>query len=409
MLSRFTPSTSALVGATALLFGSAGCKKAPPVQQQGPLPVNVIAAVEREVTEWDEFTGRIEAVESVEIRPRVSGYITEIHFKAGALVNKDDLLFVIDPRPYQADLDKATAEVERAAAQMKLAQIDFNRAEDLRKKNVTSPEEFDQKAASLQQAEATVRSAKAAKDSASLNLAFTRITSPIAGRVSNETVTVGNLVTAGGADQVLTRVVSVDPFYVYVDADENSVLKYLKLREEGTRKSAVDEQIPAFIELANETGFPHEGYIDFVDNRLDPSTGTQRARGVFKTWNSRLAPGFFVRMRIPGGGKYRAVLIDDKVISSQQGVKYLFVVKADNTIERRNLETGAIFAGKRIVKKGLKDGEKVVSTRLQIVQPGMPVLPVPEAEAAPPAAATPEAPTPAKPSEEAAPAAGAAK
>ncbi len=356
----------------------AGCKKQPAAQQQGPLPVNVQTAVEKEVTEWDEFTGRIEAVESVEIRPRVSGYITEIHFKAGALVEKGDLLFVIDPRPYQADLDRAAANVEQTQAQLKLAEIDFKRTQALRQKNVVSPEEFDQKAASLQQAQASVRSAQAAKDAAALNLDFTRITSPISGRVSNESVTVGNLVMAGATDTVLTTVVSVDPFYVYIDADENSVLKYLKLREEGTRKSAVDGQIPAFIEMANETGFPHEGYIDFVDNRLDPNTGTQRARGVFKTWNPRLAPGFFVRMRIPGAGRYRAVLIDDKVISSQQGVKYVFVVKPDNTVEHRNIETGPIFEGKRIVKKGLKDGEKLVSTRLQIVQPGMPVSPVPE-------------------------------
>jgi RND family efflux transporter MFP subunit len=371
-----------------------GCKKAPPAQQQGPLPVNVVIAVEKEVTEWDEFTGRIDAVESVEIRPRVSGYITEIHFKAGALVNKGDLLFVIDPRPYQADLDRATANLEQTQAQLKLAQIDFKRTEGLRQKNVVSPEEFDQKAASLQQAEASVRSAQAAKDSAALNLDFTRITSPISGRVSNESVTVGNLVMAGATDKVLTTVVSVDPFYVYVDADENSILKYLKLREEGKRKSAVDEQIPAYIELANETGFPHEGYIDFVDNKLDPTTGTQRARGVFKTWNARLAPGFFVRVRIPGAGRYQAVLIDDKVISSQQGVKYVFVVKADNTIEHRNVETGPLYEGKRIVKKGLKDGEKVVATRLQIVQPGMPVSPVPEKETPPPAAPKAEGETP---------------
>jgi RND family efflux transporter MFP subunit len=389
-----------------LLLALTGCRKGPPAQQQGPLPVNVITAVEKEVTEWDEFTGRIEAVESVDVRPRVSGYITEIHFKAGAVVHKGDLLFVIDPRPYQADLDRATANFEQAEAQVKLAQIDFKRTQALRQKNVVSPEEFDQKAASLQQAEASGRSAKAARDSAVLNLDFTRITSPITGRVSNERVTIGNLVTAGSTDTVLTTVVSVDPFYVYIDADENSLLKYLKLREEGKRKSAVDGQIPAFIELANETGFPHEGYIDFVDNRLDPNTGTQRARGVFKTWNERLAPGFFVRMRIPGGGKYRAVLIDDKVISSQQGVKYVFVVKADNTIEHRNIETGAIFDGKRIVKKGLKDGEKVVSTRLQIVQPGMPVSPIPEKEV-PPAAE--KASEEARPAADEAPKAEAAK
>lgn len=377
---------AALCSLASVFLGVAGCKKKPAQQPQGPLPVNVITAVEKEVTEWDEFTGRIEAVESVEIRPRVSGYITEIHFKAGAVVQKGDLLFVIDPRPYQADLDRALANVEQAQAQMKLAEIDFKRTEELRKKSVVSPEEFDQKAAMLQQTEASVRSAQAAKDAAALSLEFTRITSPITGRVSNESVTVGNLVMAGATDKVLTTVVSIDPFYVYVDADENSLLKYLKLREEGKRKSAVDGPIPAFIELSNETGFPHEGYIDFVDNRLDPNTGTQRARGVFKSWNERLAPGFFVRMRIPGAGKYQAVLIDDKVISSQQSVKYVFVVKADNTVEHRNIETGPIFEGKRIVKKGLKDGEKVVSTRLQIVQPGMPVSPIPEKEIAPPAA-----------------------
>jgi len=356
-----------------------GCKKAPPSQQQGPLPVNVVIAVEKEVTEWDEFTGRIEAVESVDIHARVSGYIQSVNFKAGALVEKGDLLFVIDPRPYQADLDRAQAEVERADAQLKLAQIDYTRAQDLRKKNTISAEEFDQKAAGLRQAEATTRSAKAAKDAAALNLEFTQVRSPIAGRVSNERVTAGNLVIAGGSsDSVLTTVVSVDPIYVYVDADENSVLKYMKLRDEGKRTSARDERIPAYIQLANETGFPHEGYVDFVDNRLDPNTGTQRARAVFKNWDTLVAPGFFVRMRVLGAEKYRAILIDDKVISSQQGVKYVFVVKPDKTVERRNIETGSLFEGLRIVKTGLKDREQVISTRLQIVQPGMPVQPVAE-------------------------------
>lgn len=387
---------AALQAFLVFVLALSGCKKTQEQQQQqGPLPVNVATAIEKEVVEWDEFTGRIEAVESVDVRPRVSGYITEINFKAGAMVNKGDLLFVIDPRPYQADLDRATANFEQAEAQVKLARLDFKRTESLRQKNVISPEEFDQKAASLQQAEASGRSAKAALAAAALNLEFTRITSPISGRVSNERVTVGNLVTAGATDTVLTTVVSVDPFHVYIDADENSLLKYLKLREEGTRKSAVDGQIPAFIELANETGFPHEGYIDFVDNRLDPNTGTQRARGVFKSWNERLAPGFFVRMRIPGAGKYQAVLIDDKVISSQQGVKYVFVVKPDNTVEHRNIETAAIFEGKRIVKKGLKGGEKVVSTRLQMVQPGMPVQPVEESPAAAPGEVQANAATPA--------------
>jgi membrane fusion protein, multidrug efflux system len=366
-----------------------GCKRsAPQAQAQGPFPVNVITAVEKDVTEWDEYTGRIEAVESVDIRPRVSGYITEIPFKAGSLVKKDELLFVIDRRPYQADLDQAKAEVERAEAQLKLAQIEVDRAKELRSKNTISASEFDQKAASFQVASAALRAAQAAKAAAALNLEFTEIRSPIDGRVSNERVTVGNLVQPGAADSsILTTVVSTDPLYVYMDADENSVLKYIRLSQEGKRHSAREQKMAVYAQLANETGFPHEGVIEFVDNRLDPNTGTLRARGVFKSWSDLLAPGFFVRTRVLGAETYRATLIDDKVISSQQGVKYVFVVKPDNTIERRNIETGPLFEGKRIVKAGLKDGERVVSTRLQILQPGMPVQPVPEQKPSAPAVA----------------------
>ena len=335
--------------------------------------MNVVTAVEKEVQDWDEFTGRMEAVESVEIRPRVSGYITEIKFKAGAEVKKGDLLFVIDPRPYQADFDRAAAQFEQAEAQLKLAEIDLSRAKELRSTKVIAPQEFDQKAATAQQASAAARAADAAKQAANLNLEFTQIRSPIDGRVSDERVTLGNLVQPGaGPESVLTTVVSIDPIYVKIDSDENIVLKYVK------RKTRRDSNLPAFVELENETGFPHEGHIDFVDNRLDPNTGTLRVRIVLKTWEPLLSPGFFVRARIAGEPPYRAVLIDDKVISSQQGVKYVFVVKPDNTIERRNLQTGTIFEGKRIVKEGLKEGERVVSTRLQLVQPGMVVKPVPE-------------------------------
>jgi RND family efflux transporter MFP subunit len=363
----------------ALVSGATGCRPTTPATTpQGPLPVNVVTAIEKEVVEWDEFTGRTEAVESVEVRPRVTGYLTKVHFEEGKEVKKGDPLFTIDPRPYQADFERTTAEVERNEAQMKLAEIDFKRAQELRAKNISSAEEFDQKSAAFRQTEAAVRAAKAAKDAAALNLEFTEIKSPIDGRVSNARVTVGNLVQSGaGADNVLTTVVSIDPIYVYIDADENSILKYLKLRDEGRRKSAREATIPAFIQLANETGFPHEGVIDFVDNRLDASTGTLRARAVFKSWNEFITPGFFVRMRIPGGDKSNAVLIPDSVISSQQGVKYVYVVKADKTIERRNLETGTIAEGMRIVRAGLKAGEQVVATRLQMLQPGMPVQPVP--------------------------------
>src|SRR4051812_28251730 len=389
------------VGILSVLLTAAGCKKesAPP---QGPLPVNVVTVIEKEVNEWDEFTGRLEAVESVEIRPRVSGYITEVHIEAGAVIKKGDLLYVIDPRPYQADFDRAAAEFERMHAQLKLAQIELDRAKELRTKNTIAASELDQKAATYQGASAAAASAEAAKNSAALNLEFTQIKSPIDGRVSDARITLGNLVQPGaGQESVLTTVVSIDPIYVKVDADENAVLKYVKLSDEGKRVSARTDKIPAFVELGNETDFPHEGFIDFVDNRLDPGTGTVRARVVLKNWNPALiTPGFFARVRIAGATPYRAALVDDKAISSQQGLKFAFVIKTNNTIERRNLETGTMFEGKRIVKNGLKDGEKVVSTRLQLIQPGMPVKPIPEEPPAQPSGATPsEKPATATPSE----------
>jgi multidrug efflux system membrane fusion protein len=372
------------VGILSIFLTAGGCKKKA-APEQVALPVNVVTVVEKEVNEWDEFTGRLDPVESVEVRPRVSGYITEIHFEAGAIVKKGDLLYVIDPRPYQADFDRAAAEVDRMDAQLKLAQIELNRAKELRDKNTISASEFDQKAASFQGSAAAKSSAEAAKNSAALNLEFTQIKSPIDGRVSDQRITVGNLVQPGaGAESVLTTVVSIDPIYAKVDADENAILKYVKLAEQGKRVSARTAKIPAWVELGNETDFPHEGYIDFVDNRLDPSTGTVRARMVLKNWSpSLITPGFFVRVRVAGATPYRAALVADRVISSQQGLKYAFVVKPDNTIERRNLETGGLFEGKRIVKNGLKDGEKVVSTRLQLLQAGMKVQPIPEEAPAP--------------------------
>src|SRR5438034_10822200 len=265
-------------------------------------------------------------------------------------------------------------------AQEKLAQIEFDRAKELRAKNTISASEFDQKAATYQGASAATAAAEAAKNAAALNLEFTQVKSPIDGRVSDARITLGNLVQLGaGPENVLTTVVSVDPIYAKVDADENAVLKYVKLSEAGKRVSARTAKIPGWVELGNETDFPHEGYVDFVDNRLDPGTGTIRARIVLKNWNPNfITPGFFVRVRVAGATPYRAALVADRVISSQQRLKYAFVVKPDNTVERRNLETGGLFEGKRIVKSGLKDGEKVVATRLQLLQAGMLVQPVEE-------------------------------
>ncbi len=276
-----------------------GCRKKPAAAPAGPLPVNVVVAVEKEVVEWDTFTGRMEAAESVDIRPRVTGYIQELKFTPGTntLVKKNDLLFIIDPRPYQAEMDRAAGELERAEAGLQLGELDFKRANELRAKNTISSSEFDQKLAAQKQAQAAVGVAKAAYAAAKLNLEFTEIRSPIDGRISDERVKVGNLVQPGaGPESILTTVVSVDPIHVYVDIDENRVLKYIRLDEEGKRQTGRRVSIPAYVALGNETDFPHAGVVDFIDNRLDPNTGTLRARGVFKSWNPFLTPGLFVRM-----------------------------------------------------------------------------------------------------------------
>src|SRR5437762_7872799 len=235
------------VGLLLVFLTGSGCKKAS-VTPQPPLPVNVVTAIEKEVNEWDEFTGRLEAVEFVEIRPRVSGYITDIRFNAGAIVKKGDLLYVIDPRPYQADFDRASAELERTQAELKLAQIELDRAKELRGKNTISASEFDQKAATYKGSFAAARSAEAAKNAAALNLEFTQIKSPIDGRVSDARITLGNLVQPGaGPENVLTTVISVDPIYAKVDADENAILKYVKLSEQVKRVSARTAKIRGWI------------------------------------------------------------------------------------------------------------------------------------------------------------------
>ena len=374
-MKRITPFAFCLVFG----IGLVGCHRKPTAAAEGPLPVNVVVAIEKEVVEWDVFTGRMEAPESVEIRPRVTGYIQEIKFTPGTntLVKKNDLLFLIDPRPYQAELDRAAAELERSKAALVFAEVDFKRASELRTKNTISSSEYDQKLASQRQAQAAVGVAKAALDAAKLNLEFTEIRSPIDGRISDERVKVGNLVQPGsGPESILTTVVSVDPIQVYVDVDENHILKYIKLDEEGKRQTGRRAPIPAYMALGNETNFPHEGVIDFIDNRLDPNTGTLRVRGVFKSWNPFLTPGFFVRIRVSGGPSGNAILIDDKVISSDQGQKYVFVVKPDGTVERRNVTLGPVAEGGRVVHDGLKGGEKVVASRLMMLQPGMKVQPI---------------------------------
>ena len=367
--------TNSLLTLLALLIGSlfTGCgKRAQPTPP--PPVVSVVQPVQREVVEWDEYIGRLESPATVEIRARVSGYLDKVHFKEGKEVKKGDLLFTIDPRPYQADYDRAFAEQERAESQADLAKSDADRAKNLIATKAISAEDFDTKTKTYTAALAAVRSAKAAMDSAKLNLEFTQIHAPIDGRISRAVVTEGNLISSGVAGSgatLLTTIVSLDPLYLYGDADERSILKYLQLRREGKRVSARDEEIPAEMELADETGFPHKGHMDFVDNRIDPTTGTMRARGVFSNADHGLSPGFFARIRIPGSGKYPALLIPDRALGSDQSQKFIYVVNAEKKVEFRPVKIGPMIDGLRVVKEGLKPGEPVIVEGLLRVRPGV--------------------------------------
>jgi RND family efflux transporter MFP subunit len=370
--------------------------------QQAPPPppqVAVASVIERDVTEWDEFTGRLQAVDSVEVRPRVSGYVSAVRFSEGAIVRKGDLLFQIDPRPFQAEVDRLKAELDRARATVQRADSELARAERLRSANAISNEDHDRRAAFAQESAAQVSAVEAGLRAAELNLEFTRVTSPINGRVSRAIVTEGNLVSSGpGQATLLTTVVSLDPVYAYFDADEQIYLKYTAdakaphadakashadanasaLRANGSRGS-IDRHIR--MALSNEEGFPHEGELDFIDNQLDGSTGTIRGRAVFHNPDGRLTPGLFVRLRLAGAGKYRGLLIQDRAVGTDLSKKFVYVVSPKNEIEYRPVTLGPIVDGLRVVRSGLKAGEPVVVNGLQRIRPGVPVTPVPDGDA----------------------------
>ena len=361
----------------AALVGLSGCKSEATTAQQAPAPqVSVASALERDVTEWDEFTGRLEAVESVEVRPRVTGYIESVNFTEGSTVKKGDLLFVIDPRPYQAELSKAEAELARAVARSELAVADEGRSAKLLDIKAVSREEYDSRINATREAKADVAAARAAVDSAKLNLEFTRITAPISGRVSKAAVTAGNLVTGGSnTAALLTTVVSLDPMYVTFEGDEQIYLKYNELSRRGERSSSRDAANPVLMGLANENGYPHHGAMVFVDNQVDPRTGTIRARASFENKDGFLTPGLFARVKLLGHNSYRAVLVDDRAIGTDQSQKFVYVIDVQNKITYRPVTVDRLNDGLRIVEKGLQPGETVVVNGLQRVRPGVVVAP----------------------------------
>ncbi len=352
-----------------LVLHGAACGNAPAPQAPAPAKVSVARPVERDVVEWDEYTARLEAVDSVEVRARVSGYLEAVRFADGATVKEGDVLFIIDPRPYQAVLERADAEVALAKARLDLADTRDDRAGKLVTHNAISQEEADMRAAESRQAEAAVRAAAAALEAARLDVEFTEVRAPVSGRVSRKLVTEGNLVNGGTQGTLLTTIVSLDPIYVYFEADERSYLKYVRLAREGLCASSRDIQTPVEVGFADEEGFPHRGNMDFVDNRLDPNTGTMIGRAVLPNPDLSLTPGLFARLRLPGSGEYRALLIPDAAIGSDQAQKFVYVVEADETAQYRTVTLGPLIDGLRVVRSGLSANDRVVVGGMQRLRP----------------------------------------
>jgi multidrug efflux system membrane fusion protein len=369
----FVPAVFSLaVLASAML--TAACSKASTTAVAAPAPpeVSVAKDIGRNIVEWDEFTGRLAAVDTVAVRPRVSGYIEKIGFKEGAEVKKGDVLVIIDQRPYVAELDRAKADLQRAISRSELAKRERERAEKMIGTHAISQEEADERTNAEREAIANVAAAQAAVDTATLNLSFTRVTSPISGKVSRAEVTEGNLVAGGqaGAATELTTVVSLDPIRAYFESDEQIYLRHISLSQ-----GAKAKRTPVFLGLANEEGYPHEGYLDFVDNQVDPNTGTITARAVFDNKQRLFTPGLFARLKLEGTGRHDAVLIDDRAVGTDQDKKFVLKVGTDNSAAYTPVQLGPIVDGLRVVRAGLRTGDRIIVNGLQRVRPGAPVTP----------------------------------
>src|ERR1700738_4546211 len=354
---------------------NAGCSSSAQPKAPAPVEVSVAEVICKQIGDSDEFTGRLEAVNAVEVRPRVSGYLQSVHFKEGAIVRRSDILFQIDPRPFQAEVDRLKGDLSQARAQRSRAQSDFERAERLHNNDGMSAEEYDRRAAVRNEAEARIAATEAALRGADLNLEFTRVGAPMTGRVGRAEITEGNLV-EGGAGQIkpLTSLVSLDPIYVYFDVDEQTYLKYARLTQShGT--SSHDLRSAAQLGLADEDGFPHAGQVSFVDNQVSSSTGTIRLRATFANKNLALTPGLFARIRLQGSGVQSGCLARDEAVITDLNQKYVFVLGKDTTLTYRAVKLGPMTEGLRVVREGLHEGDVIVVSGLQRVRPGAAVTP----------------------------------
>jgi RND family efflux transporter MFP subunit len=358
-------------------LGAGGCTKP---QLQAPAPpkppeVYVDLPTTGEITDYEDFSGRTVAIKTIDIRARVTGYLQKINFKEkeGGDVEKGFVLFEIDPRPYQAEVLRTKANLLQAEAHLKRLKLDYQRMEKLVGSKSISREQFDLVAGERAEAEATVESVKANLALARLNLNFTQVLAPISGRVSRTQLDPGNLVRSD--ETILTTIVATDPVYAYFEVDERTMLRIRRYMEEGHLESKKDQGLPVKMGLADEQGFPREGFVNFVDNRLDPNTGTLQIRGIFKNADRMLSPGLFVRVRLPIGKPYRALLVSEQALGSDQGQKFVYVVDNDNKAQYRRVQVGKLQQGRRVIVEGLSTGERVVVSGLQRVRPGAVVEP----------------------------------
>ncbi|UWM66125.1 efflux RND transporter periplasmic adaptor subunit [Enterobacter sp. CP102] len=363
------------LGAMMLSLLLVGCDNSVAQNAAPPAPaVSAADVVVKSISQWDSFNGRVEAVESVQLRPRVSGYIDKVNYTDGQEVKKGEVLFTIDDRTYRAALEQAQANLARAKTQASLAQSEANRTDKLVNTNVVSREEWEQRRSAATQAQADIRAAQAAVDAAQLNLDFTKVTAPIDGRASRALITSGNLVTAGDTASVLTTLVSQKTVYVYFDVDESTYLHYQNLARSGQGASSNHMALPVEIGLTGEDGYPHQGKVDFLDNQLTPSTGTIRMRALLDNAQRQFTPGLFARVRLPGSAEFKATLIDDKAVLTDQDRKYVYIVDKEGKAQRRDITPGRLADGLRIVRLGLNPGDKVIVEGLQkVFMPGMPV------------------------------------
>src|SRR5437588_1447336 len=373
----FLPVRIAFALLPCLSIGIAGCARAPAEAPAAPAQVTVSRPVERNVTDYADFTGKTAAVDSVEVRAHVWGYLDKVNFKEGALVKKGDVLFELDPRPYQAMLNQAKAKVAQDEAQLTYDEAEYQRNLKLASTGAVSRSDLEKTSAARGVDVANVAADKAVVASRQLDLEYTKVTAPVSGRVSRYLVTVGNLVQSGdqGGGTLLTTIVSVDPMYAYYDVDERTVQRVSQLIREGKVKWARKTEWPVSLGLASEEGFPHQGTVNFVDNQVNPKTGTLRVRGVFPNKDESLSPGFFARVRVPVGPPHKALLVTDRAIDNDQGQKILYVVNKKNKVVSRPVRLGALHNGLRAIEDGLKPGERVIVTGLQQVRPGITVEP----------------------------------